>query len=55
MSRSTQLELDTIQVQSARVRLEFDQECLKQQRVETARLIETAKRDGIPLTDDLKQ
>lgn len=55
MSRSTQLELETIQVQSARIRLELDQECLKQQRIETARLVEKAKRDGVPLTDDLKQ
>lgn len=55
MSRTTQRELDNIQVQSARVSLDFDRECLKQQRIETARLIENAKRDGIPLTDDLKQ
>ena len=55
MSRTTQRELEAIQVQSARVSLDFDRECLKQQRIETARLIENAKRDGIPLTDDLKQ
>lgn len=55
MSKSIQLELEAIQVQSARVSLDFDRECLKQQRIETARLIENAKRDGIPLTDDLKQ
>lgn len=55
MSRTTQHELDNIQVQSARIRLELDQECLKQHRIETARLVENAKRDGIPLTDDLKQ
>lgn len=55
MSRSTQLELETLQVQSARIRLELDRECLKQQRIETARLVENAKRDGVILTDDLKQ
>lgn len=55
MSRTTQNELEALQVQSARIRLDLDRECLKQQRIETARLVENAKRDGVPLTDDLKQ